>query len=162
MIKYLRKTWIGLILLVLFVPKAYAGFTDVSDTAWYRGYAERALGEGWFSGFEDGSFRPNQTLTRAECAKVLFTYQYGKNLPAAQNHYADVAPGTWYEVYAGVNEQIQAIACANNLFRPDEPMTRAGAVAALMRVNGIHTHKAEFSGLKSWSDVDQVSAQDAP
>ena len=162
MIKYLRKTWIGLILLVIFVPKAYAGFTDVSDTAWYRGYAERALGEGWFSGFEDGSFRPNQTLTRAECAKVLFTYQYGKNLPAAQNHYADVAPGTWYEVYAGVNEQNQAIACANNLFRPDEPMTRAGAVAALMRVSGIHTQNAEFSVLKSFSDVDQVSAQDAP
>ncbi len=46
-------------------------FTDVSPNAWYYKAVEEARKSGYMSGYPDGSFRPNQTVTRAECAVII-------------------------------------------------------------------------------------------
>jgi len=44
-------------------------FSDLSG--WMRTYINRAVAEGWVSGYPDGTFRPDQPITRAETAAMI-------------------------------------------------------------------------------------------
>lgn len=45
-------------------------FTDVPDTHWAVKYINFAATRGWVTGYEDGSFKPEHSITRAEVAAV--------------------------------------------------------------------------------------------
>lgn len=45
-------------------------FTDVALHTWYEPYLETALSYDFVSGYEDGTFKPGQPITRAEAGKV--------------------------------------------------------------------------------------------
>ena len=45
-------------------------FTDVSDTYWAARYINFAATRGWATGYSDGTFKPENTITRAEVAAV--------------------------------------------------------------------------------------------
>lgn len=45
-------------------------FTDVSDTYWAARYINFAATRGWVTGYSDGTFKPENTITRAEVAAV--------------------------------------------------------------------------------------------
>ena len=45
-------------------------FTDVAPGQWYAGHVNWAAEKGVTNGYEDGSFRPNQSVTRAETATL--------------------------------------------------------------------------------------------
>lgn len=45
-------------------------FKDVQDE-WFKEFVEEAVRQGIFNGYEDGNFKPNQHLTRAQAASVL-------------------------------------------------------------------------------------------
>ncbi len=46
-------------------------FLDVKDTDWFKSYVDICTDEGLIVGFEDGTFRPNNTITRAEMSAIL-------------------------------------------------------------------------------------------
>jgi hypothetical protein len=46
-------------------------FTDISTADWFFSYAEAVSAAGVMSGYEDGSFRPHEAVTRAQIAKIL-------------------------------------------------------------------------------------------
>lgn len=46
-------------------------FSDVDENMWYAEYINFATNHGWINGYEDGTFRPNAPITRAEAAKIL-------------------------------------------------------------------------------------------
>lgn len=45
-------------------------FTDVPDTYWAARYINFAATRGWVTGYSDGTFKPENTITRAEVAAV--------------------------------------------------------------------------------------------
>ncbi|MDD5623125.1 MAG: S-layer homology domain-containing protein [Candidatus Peribacteraceae bacterium] len=47
-------------------------FADVPEEAWFASYVHTAVEEQLIEGYEDGTFRPGQLLTRAEAGKILF------------------------------------------------------------------------------------------
>ena len=54
-------------------PNSYEGedkFSDISDT-WARGYINLAAELGLINGYEDGTFRPEQPITRAEAMTII-------------------------------------------------------------------------------------------
>ena len=55
------------------VPAAVAGgyYSDVDDNAYYATAVERLTDFGVMRGYEDGTFRPENTLTRAEAAALI-------------------------------------------------------------------------------------------
>jgi hypothetical protein len=59
-------------------------FSDVSSGAWYYGDVAKAVTAGFVSGFDDGTFRPNNKITRQEAAvmlaRIVPTYGYSANL----------------------------------------------------------------------------------
>ena len=42
------------------------GFSDVSDDYWAKPFIDALAADGYVSGYDDGNFRPDQQLTRAE------------------------------------------------------------------------------------------------
>lgn len=48
-----------------------ASFSDVADTAWYAGAVGAAHKAGIINGFPDGSFQPNQAITREQMAVMI-------------------------------------------------------------------------------------------
>lgn len=59
-----------------------AGFADVPAGVWYAEPLEWAVGAGLIAGFEDGTFRPDAPVTRAQLVSILYRYhawQSGKN-----------------------------------------------------------------------------------
>ncbi|HZG75125.1 MAG TPA: S-layer homology domain-containing protein, partial [Paenibacillus sp.] len=76
-----------------------AGFTDVTDGAWYEGAVGAAVAYGLVTGFEDGTFRPNDRVTREQMAVMLeraLTFAGGTASAAAGDAFADQADiGAW-------------------------------------------------------------------
>ena len=48
-----------------------AGFPDVDSAHWAAGYIASAVNGGYISGYPDGSFGPNNQITRAEAVTIL-------------------------------------------------------------------------------------------
>jgi Mg-chelatase subunit ChlD len=89
--------------------KEYQGyFTDVAPDAWYTSYIEAAARVGLIQGFEDGTYRPNENITRAQ-ACVIVNRALGRKpheehlLPEKKMIvWPDNNPGDWY--YADMQE----------------------------------------------------------
>ena len=91
-----------------------AAFPDVPADHWARAAIVSAAAKGWVHGYEDGSFGPDRTITRAEAVTVLDAV-LGRSAKAAQTQeriaaahvglFTDVAPTDWY--YAAVMEAAQ-------------------------------------------------------
>lgn len=83
-------------------------FSDVGRS-WYYDSVATAYANGWVSGYTDGTFRPDQTITRAEAVVILNSVLgRGGDLSFVQAnaqaalHFTDITPGAWY--YADVIE----------------------------------------------------------
>lgn len=83
-------------------------FSDVGR-GWFYDAVATAYANGWVSGFTDGTFRPNQTITRAEAVSILnrvlgrsCDLTFVQAHAQAASHFADVMPDAWY--YADVIE----------------------------------------------------------
>lgn len=46
-------------------------FSDVSSNHWAKDYIDNAISHGWMGGYPDGTFKPNQPITRAEIVTVI-------------------------------------------------------------------------------------------
>lgn len=64
---------------------ASCSYTDVNANAWYYTYVAQATTYGWIGGYPDGSFHPNNSITRAEVA-VIVNNMLGRN---ADERYID-------------------------------------------------------------------------
>ena len=83
-------------------------FSDVGHSWCYDAVAT-AYANGWVSGYSDGTFRPNQTITRAEAVVILNSVlgrsgdlSFVQANAQAALHFTDITPGAWY--YADVIE----------------------------------------------------------
>lgn len=72
-------------------------FSDISSSHWAADYIRTAAGQGIVSGYPGGTFRPDQTVTRAEAAKILnrITGRDTCKVGEYQTSFADVRPGYW-------------------------------------------------------------------
>jgi len=75
-------------------------FSDVSPNSWAAPYIATASAKGWISGFQDGSFHPDDKITRAQAVTII-NKMLGRCADTdilkktdAKNFY-DVFPGGW-------------------------------------------------------------------
>jgi len=77
-------------------------FNDVPSTHWAAEYIYSAFAKGWINGYNDGSFRPSQPITRAEVAKIVNTMlnRLPNNLPSNfLNPYTDITDTHWAYIH---------------------------------------------------------------
>lgn len=78
---------------------ANPNFSDVKKGVWYYEYVAALSISGLLDGFSDKTFRPGQTLTRAEIAKLLVKSYELDNSDATSNPFNDVQEGRWFTQY---------------------------------------------------------------
>ena len=96
------------------VPAGSSTFSDVPETHWASSAISAGTSASWLSGYPDGTFRPDQNITRLEAVKMINTafhrtcdvnyVQTTKGFP----RFYDVSPDFWgyfdlIEAYVGHN-----------------------------------------------------------
>ena len=71
------------------------GFSDTGGS-WAEGYIISAARRGIINGYEDGTFRPENTITRAEAAKIVNVLLHRTGSIQSSNTWNDVTPTAWY------------------------------------------------------------------
>lgn len=101
-------------------------FYDVNHEAWYGPYIKKAYNAGWITGYEDGSFRPEQTINKVEALKITAKAQnWPINLEIITSPFSDTPADAWYTPYvqfAKDNNLLKLI--TPDIFAPGELMTR--------------------------------------
>ena len=130
-------------------------YTDVAPTAWYNNAVSTLSRMGILGGYEDGTFRPNDSITRAEFAKIAVSFFEYEDI-SAENIFTDVAAGSWYENFVAVAAKLGLIeGYAGNVYRPNESITRAEACTIINRTLGRAPdadHLLPESQMNTWPD----------
>ena len=108
-------------------------FSDVSNSSWYAQAINYLASRNLLRGYEDGTFRPTQQITRAELAAIIIRFaevNYG-----GMNNFADVANDHWALAYImTAYEMGWIIGYEDGTFRPDNTATRAETVTMMNRM----------------------------
>lgn len=72
-------------------------FTDTKDNAWYTGAIAALVDRDILDGFPNGSFKPNDTVTRAEFAKMIVKAYELEARDHDGDAFVDLVPNAWYE-----------------------------------------------------------------
>lgn len=107
-------------------------YPDVSAGDWYNKAIATLSRMGILSGYEDGSFRPNATVTRAEFAAMAA--RFDTEAKPVDTPFTDLT-GCWAaDEIAKAYGKGWVNGYGDNTFRPNGPITRAEAVTLINRV----------------------------
>lgn len=125
-------------------------FSDIKDH-WAEQQILDFINKGYINGYEDGTFRPDNQITRAEFVRIL-NNAFGFKVKGSED-FIDVNPTDWYynDVCIGVNKGY-INGYKDGTFRPDAPITREEAakiVATVLNIKG--------DGNLNFIDSNQIS-----
>lgn len=105
------------------------GFTDVAPTAWYYPDVRKAVSASYVSGYSDGTFKPNNNISRQEAAvmiaRILPTYGESGRL---QNFTDYRSIADWaFTALSKVNGKGYISGFTDGKIHPLDPLTRAQA-----------------------------------
>ena len=109
---------------------AFLPFVDVTNH-WAYTDIKRVYNRGWMVGESATIFAPDQELTRAMLAVILYAMA-GEPEVTAANPFSDVPAGEWYTdavIWAAANGIV--VGCGDGTFRPEMTVTRAQAAVML-------------------------------
>ncbi len=159
---------IALVLIICFSTSIFAvesynqGFGDVGIDYWASSYIAEMNSRGVINGYPDGNFYPDNTVTRAEFAKIMVCAAGMSMTSPSSQRFEDVPVGEWYAPY------VEA-ACpylsgyeydGKNYYNPDTPALREDIAVALVKLKGYSTKDVEVSVLKEmFSDYDSIPTE---
>jgi TolB protein len=127
-----------------------APFFDIEDH-WSAPWVESLAKAGLIRGMDDGTFRPDSYLTRAQFAQMLTNTFSSTPIISEQPHgFPDLDPTAWYAQAVGVcTANGWMIGFNDGTFRPEDPLTKAQAITTLART----TQLQEKAGNSPFTDV---------
>ena len=108
-------------------------FDDVPNTSWAYNAVEKMAAKGVIKGYEDGSFRPDSSITREEFVKILVNY-FDFMPVETTAAFSDVSENEWYAYYIRIavsNGIIKGV--AENRFGIGENISRQDMAVMLDR-----------------------------
>ncbi len=106
-------------------------YSDVNAGDWFNNAISTLSNAGIVTGYNDGTFRPNQPITRGEMAKIIANFA---NLNKGTKSFTDLS-GHWSKTYVELAAGNGWIAgYPDGSFRPDQKITRAETVTMINRV----------------------------
>ena len=131
-------------------------FSDI-DGHWAKEWIESAVKIGFVSGYEDGTFKPERTITRAEFSTMLnnaIQIEITEKL-----NFSDVRESDWF--YNEIQKSVAAgffSGYENNTFRPNNPIKReevAKVVAGAITTGNIDGEGAtllkDYNTIQEWA-----------
>ena len=158
---------LALVMTLSLAVSANAAFKD--DKSISDDYAESVAvlnGMGVFKGYEDGSFKPEGNITRAEVATIIYriyTADVAKNdksgLYATYNKFSDMAGAGWAQGYIGYCANASLVkGYPDGTFKPSGKVTGYEVLAMILRAVGYDKNN-EFSGADWALHVAQTAQQ---
>ena len=132
----------------------FAGAASYSDQADIKASTavDMLSSLGVIQGYDDGSFKPNNTVTRAQMAKMIFTIMNGGNdnanayasLPTA---FTDLPTAAWAQGYVRYLQNTGIIAGKSaTKFAPNDTVTGLEAAKMVLVAAGYNAQKAGLTG----------------
>ena len=159
--KNLGKVLLSAIALIAFAIPAFA-YPDVTPEHWAAKQIEILTEKGVIVGYPDGTFKPDDNVSRAEFASMAIKALGQEHTTIAQPvKFNDIEPGFW--AYDAIQKALyfDLISCPDEgeAFRPDETVTRAESIT--VAVNALTTEqisniKAKEVLSKKYTDINEV------
>ena len=145
-----------------FTMFASAAFTDQADIK-ATDAVDMLVALGVVDGFEDGSFQPNGTVTRAQMAKMIYVLRTGKSDASAYNNdktsFTDIN-SHWAAGYIKYCQSLGIIAGKSNTkFDPNGKVTAQEAAKMLLVTLGYNAEKAGLVG-SNWASKTNALADE--
>ena len=165
----MKKLLAMVLALVMTLSLAVSANAFKDDTKISDDYAEAVAvlnGMGVFKGYEDGSFKPEGNITRAEVATIIYriyTADVAKNdksgLYATYNKFSDMAGASWAAGYIGYCANAELVkGYPDGTFKPSGKVTGYEVLAMILRAVG-YDKNGEFSGTDWALHVAQTAQQ---
>ena len=165
----MKKLLAMVLALVMTLSLAVSANAFKDDTKISDDYAEAVAvlnGMGVFKGYEDGSFKPEGNITRAEVATIvyrIYTADVAKNdksgLYATYNKFSDMAGASWAAGYIGYCANAALVkGYPDGTFKPSGKVTGYEVLAMILRAVGYDKNN-EFSGADWALHVAQTAQQ---
>ena len=130
-----------------------SGFRDMVGH-WSEPFIAAMVGRGLISGFPDGSFRPEENLTRAQYAAIV-SKAFQQSAQRSRLTFSDVPVHFW--AYSAISraQQMGFIAgFPDGSFRPQQNLTRTQAIISL--VSGLGLRGGNSDSLRVYRDRAQI------
>ena len=143
---------------------AGAAFTDQADIKVKSDVVDTLVSLGVIEGFEDGSFQPNGTVTRAQMAKMIYVLRTGNSDASAYNDdktsFTDIG-SHWARGYIKYCQSLGIIAGkSSTIFAPNANVTAQEAAKMLLVTLGYDAQKAGLTGA-GWASKTNALADEA-
>lgn len=132
-------------------------FADTAASYWGYKAISSLTNKGIISGYPDGTFKPEASITRAEFATILVK-ALGLNTSATTSKFTDITKDAWY--YSTVNAAASAnliSGMGDNLFAPNTLITREQMALMISKALGDKTPAADGTELSTFKDKSAVS-----
>lgn len=111
-------------------------YSDTNLGAWYHDSVHYCIENGLMSGYGNGLFGPNDNLSRAQFAQMLYNRE-GRPSAGGGNSFTDVLSGVWYTntvIWAAARGIVSGY--GDGRFGPNDKITREQLVVMLWRYAG--------------------------
>ncbi len=130
-----------------------AGFRDISGH-WAQPYIEALAAKGVIAGFNDGTFRPNDPVTRAQFAAIV-NKAFTATSTQACSAFTDVRSNFWgFEAIQTACRGGFLTGYPGNQFRPEERIPRVQVLVAL--ASGLGLRSENRGALSVYSDMNRI------
>lgn len=140
------------------VPAERKSFSDVDDSAWYAQAVYYVADKGIMSGTGADTFSPEDTLTRAMAAQILYALEGKPNIGTI--NFGDVTYEDWYcDAVSWASAKWVMTGYGEGRFIPNNPVTREQLSLALLNFANLHNYDTRAAGdLSAFSDSGSVSS----
>lgn len=132
-------------------PQVVVKLSDIKGH-WAEKFITELVASGAIGGYPDGTFKPDQSISRAEFATILVK---AFHLPEQTGKVFDDTAGHWAEKFIATAAAHGIVSgYSDTAFGPDDPITREQMAVMIVKAARL----AENQNGKAFADADQVSA----
>ncbi|MCJ8280510.1 MAG: S-layer homology domain-containing protein, partial [Rivularia sp. ALOHA_DT_140] len=136
------------------IPGGATAFSDVAPNYWAKSYIEALASKGVIAGFPDGTFKPNEPVTRAQFAAII-NKAFAPQAQKQASNFRDVSRNFWaYNAIQTATKSPFLAGYPNNTFRPQLEIPRVQVLVSLANGLGLTTNNPNI--LSVYSDAAQI------
>ena len=142
-----------------------APFTDTDRNAWYHDGVHYCVEQGLMSGYGNGIFGPNNSLSRGMLVQILYNLE-DQPTTSGKGVFEDVPDDAWYSDAVNWAASMGIVeGYGNGMYGPDDSILREQLAAILYRYaqyKGYDVSVGEDTNLLSYTDASKISEYAIP
>ncbi len=150
----------GVVMAITMIPATAFQFPDVPTNHWAASQIDILSDQGVIVGYPDGTFKPDDNVTRAEFASMAIKALGQEHTKVAQPvNFTDITPDYW--AYDAIQKALffdLISSDTSSIFRPDDNVSRAEATT--VSVNALTTQEISpakaIEVLSKYSDINSI------